>query len=93
MEANMALAFSLPIGLAIAALASALALGKAVSAAMEAIARQPEAAAKIHTDISKGFIKADIYKFYDLDRLGSEKAIQEAGLRRSVARYSVSASA
>lgn len=60
MEANMALAFSLPIGLAIAALASALALGKAVSSAMEAIARQPEAAAKIQMGMIIGcaFIEA-----------------------------------
>ncbi|HLD41252.1 MAG TPA: ATP synthase F0 subunit C [Candidatus Omnitrophota bacterium] len=60
MEANMALAFSLPIGLAIAALASAMALGKAVSAAMEAIARQPEAAAKIQMGMIIGcaFIEA-----------------------------------
>lgn len=60
MEANMALAFSLPIGLAIAALASALALGKAVSSAMDAIARQPEAAAKIQMGMIIGcaFIEA-----------------------------------
>ena len=45
-----------------------------------------QAAAKIHTDISKGFIKADICKFADIDRLGSEKAIQEAGLKRSEGR-------
>ena len=45
-----------------------------------------EAAGKIHSDIAKGFIKADIYKFSDLDRLGSEKAIQEAGLKRSEGR-------
>ena len=45
-----------------------------------------EAAGKIHSDIARGFIKADIYKFSDLDRLGSEKAIQEAGMKRSEGR-------
>ncbi len=72
MEANTAiaassvLAFSLPIGLAIAALASAFALGRAVSAAMDAMARQPEAAAKIQVAMIIGcaFIEAlTIYAF------------------------------
>lgn len=44
------------------------------------------AAGQIHTDISKGFIKADIYKFSDIDQLGSEKAVQEKGLKRSEGR-------
>ena len=41
------------------------------------------AASQIHTDIAKGFIKADVYKFSDVDQLGSEKAVQEKGLKRS----------
>ena len=45
-----------------------------------------QAAGKIHSDIAKGFIKADVYKFADIDRLGSEKAVQEAGLKRSEGR-------
>lgn len=54
------LAFALPIGLAIAAFASATALGRAVSSAMEAMARQPEASAKIQTGMVIGcaFIEA-----------------------------------
>jgi F-type H+-transporting ATPase subunit c len=54
------LAFTLPIGLSIAAFASAIALGRAVSVAMEAIARQPEAAAKIQMGMIIGcaFIEA-----------------------------------
>lgn len=54
------LAFTLPIGLGIAAFASAIALGRVVSAAMEAIARQPEAAAKIQMGMIIGcaFIEA-----------------------------------
>lgn len=60
MDYRSVLAFSLPIGLGIAALASAFALGRAVSAAMEAIARQPEAAAKIQMGMIIGcaFIEA-----------------------------------
>lgn len=45
-----------------------------------------EAAGAIHTDISKGFIKADVYKFSDIDQHGSEKALQEKGLKRSEGR-------
>ena len=45
-----------------------------------------QAAGRIHTDIAKGFIKADVYKFDDIDRWGSEKALQEKGLKRSEGR-------
>lgn len=60
MSYNIVLAFTLPIGLAIAAFASATALGKAVSSAMEAMARQPEAAGKIQLGMIIGcaFIEA-----------------------------------
>lgn len=60
MTPNVALAFSLPIGLSIAALACALGLGKAVAAAMEATARQPEASTKILINMTIGcaFIEA-----------------------------------
>lgn len=40
----------------------------------------PQAAGVIHTDFEKGFIRAEIMKFQDLDRLGSEAAIKEKGL-------------
>ncbi len=40
----------------------------------------PEAAGIIHTDFEKGFIRAEIMKFTDLDRLGSEAAVKENGL-------------
>ncbi len=43
-------------------------------------------AGQIHTDIAKGFIKADIYKFADIDQWGSEKVLQEKGLKRSEGR-------
>jgi len=39
-----------------------------------------KAAGKIHTDIERGFIRAEIYKFDDLKKLGSYKAVQEKNL-------------
>lgn len=39
-----------------------------------------KAAGKIHTDIERGFIRAEIYKYADLERLGSYKAVQEKNL-------------
>ena len=39
-----------------------------------------EAAGVIHTDFERGFIRAEIMKFADLDRLGSEPAVKERGL-------------
>ncbi len=40
----------------------------------------PKAAAEIHTDFEKGFIKAAIFKFDDLMVHGSEKVLKEKGL-------------
>jgi GTP-binding protein YchF len=45
--------------------------------------KAPQAAGVIHTDFEKGFIKADIYGYADIDRLGSEAALREKGLIRS----------
>ncbi len=45
--------------------------------------KAPQAAGKIHTDFEKGFIRAEVFHFDDLVRLGSEKAVKEAGLLRS----------
>ncbi|MEE8437162.1 MAG: redox-regulated ATPase YchF [Candidatus Neomarinimicrobiota bacterium] len=42
--------------------------------------RANEAAGEIHTDFKRGFIKAEIWKYNDLVRLGSEKAVKESGL-------------
>ena len=39
-----------------------------------------KAAGKIHTDIERGFIRAEIYKFNDLERLGSHKEVQAKNL-------------
>jgi len=45
-------------------------------------ATAPEAAGEIHTDFQKGFIKAEVIRFHDLIRLGSEKAVKDAGLAK-----------
>ncbi|MCF0113498.1 MAG: redox-regulated ATPase YchF [Bacilli bacterium] len=42
----------------------------------------PECAGIIHSDFQKGFIKADVYDFEELRRLGSEAAVKEAGKLR-----------
>ena len=46
-------------------------------------ATAPQAAGVIHTDFERGFIAANICKYDDLVRLGSEKAVKEAGLMRT----------
>ncbi len=46
-------------------------------------ATAPEAAGTIHTDFQRGFISAEICKYNDIARLGSEKAVKEAGLLRT----------
>ena len=38
------------------------------------------AAGVIHTDFEKGFIRAEILKYSDLDRSGSEHTLRESGL-------------
>jgi GTP-binding protein YchF len=38
-----------------------------------------EAAGKIHTDLARGFIRAEVIKFDDLERLGSEDKVRSAG--------------
>jgi ribosome-binding ATPase len=39
----------------------------------------PAAAGVVHTDFEKGFIRAEVMKFSNLDRLGSEAALREHG--------------
>jgi len=57
---STALAFSLPLGVALAAVGSAISLGRVVSSAMEAMGRQPEASGKIQTGmiIGAAFVEA-----------------------------------
>lgn len=44
--------------------------------------RAPQAAGKIHTDFEKGFIRAEVYHFDDLEKYKSENAVKEAGKLR-----------
>ena len=44
--------------------------------------RAPQCAGIIHSDFERGFIKAEIMSFNDLEELGSEKAVKEAGKLR-----------
>jgi ribosome-binding ATPase len=39
----------------------------------------PEAAGAIHSDIQRGFIRAEVMKYNDLVPLGSEDAVKKAG--------------
>ncbi|MGK5095368.1 redox-regulated ATPase YchF [Deltaproteobacteria bacterium TL4] len=39
----------------------------------------PQAAGKIHSDFERGFIRAEIYHYDDINELGSESAVKEAG--------------
>ena len=41
--------------------------------------KAPQAAGKIHSDFERGFIRAEIVSFDDLDSLGSYAAVREAG--------------
>jgi hypothetical protein len=45
--------------------------------------RAPQAAGLIHTDFEKGFIKADVYHFSDMDTHGKESILREKGMIRS----------
>lgn len=42
----------------------------------------PQCAGVIHTDFEKGFIRAECYAFVDIDELGNEQAVKEAGKLR-----------
>lgn len=66
MTPQTALAFALPIGLAITAFGSAFALGKAVVAAMDATARQPEASTKILVNMMAGCALIEALTLYAL---------------------------
>ncbi|MDD3336676.1 MAG: redox-regulated ATPase YchF [Eubacteriales bacterium] len=45
--------------------------------------KAPQAAGKIHTDFERGFIRAEVVAFDDLNALGSMNACREKGLVRS----------
>ncbi|WP_429970476.1 redox-regulated ATPase YchF [Fructilactobacillus sp. Tb1] len=44
--------------------------------------KAPQAAGIIHSDFERGFIRAEVMSFADLDKLGSEQAVKEAGKLR-----------
>jgi ribosome-binding ATPase len=46
-------------------------------------ATAPQAAGAIHSDFERGFIRAEIYSVWDLERYQSEKAIKDAGKMRT----------
>ncbi|OPX23607.1 MAG: ATP synthase F0 subunit C [Planctomycetales bacterium 4484_113] len=60
MDFTMALGFSLPLGVGLAAVGCGLGIGRAVEGAMSAMARQPEASGRIQTGmiIGAAFIEA-----------------------------------
>jgi len=45
--------------------------------------KAPQAAGNIHTDFEKGFIRAEVFHYDDLMRLGTELSVKAAGLLRS----------
>ena len=44
--------------------------------------KAPQAAGVIHSDFERGFIKAEVMRWEDLVKLGSESAVKEKGLLR-----------
>ena len=44
--------------------------------------KAPQAAGVIHSDFERGFIRAEVYALEDLERLGTEQALKEAGRLR-----------
>jgi ribosome-binding ATPase len=48
-----------------------------------------KAAGEIHSDFEQGFIRAEITRYADLDRLGSEAAVRDAGLLHVEGRNSI----
>jgi ribosome-binding ATPase YchF (GTP1/OBG family) len=45
--------------------------------------KAPRAAGKIHSDFERGFIRAEVVAFDDLEKYGSMAAVREAGRYRS----------
>jgi ribosome-binding ATPase YchF (GTP1/OBG family) len=45
--------------------------------------RAPQAAGKIHSDIERGFIRAEVVSYDDYARLQTMEALRSAGLVRS----------
>ena len=45
--------------------------------------KAPKAAGVIHTDFERGFISAEVMKYDDIERLGTEAEVKKAGLQRT----------
>jgi len=45
--------------------------------------KAPQAAGVIHTDFERGFISAEVMKYDDLIKLGTEQEVKKAGLVRT----------
>lgn len=46
-------------------------------------AKAPQAAGKIHSDMERGFICSEVFNFNDVDQIGSEQGVKEAGKLRT----------
>lgn len=66
MNVAIALAFSAPLAVGLAAFGSGIGLGRAVGSAMEAIGRQPEASGKILTNMIIGAALIEALTIYAL---------------------------
>lgn len=66
MDYQAMLAWSLPMGVGLAAVGSGIGLGNAVGSAMEAIGRQPEASGKIMTSMIIGAALIEALTIYAL---------------------------
>ena len=44
--------------------------------------KAPQAAGKIHTDLERGFIRAEVLAYADMEKCGSAAAAKEKGLLR-----------
>jgi GTP-binding protein YchF len=49
---------------------------------LESGATAVEAAGTIHSDLERGFIRAEVFKYDDIERLGSEREVKAKGLAR-----------
>ena len=54
----------------------------AVPARINDPATAVEAAGKIHTDLARGFVRAEVYAYADLDAAGSERELKARGAIR-----------
>ena len=45
--------------------------------------KAPQAAGKVHSDMERGFIRAEVVSFDDLVKYGTMQAVKEKGLLRS----------